>query len=83
MRNEGLARELINRIQNLRKDNGLEITDRINVFISPDTRIEASVGEYSDYIRTQVLADGIILAPNDGAEFDLDDLKANIKVEKV
>lgn len=83
LRNEGLARELINRIQNLRKDNGLEITDRINVFISPDTRIEASVGEYSDYIRTQVLADGITLAPNDGAEFDLDDLKANIKVEKV
>ncbi len=82
LRNEGLARELINRIQNLRKDNGLEITDRITVSISQEDRIAASVNEFSDYIKSQVLADSILLCDNDGSEFSLDGITVTIKVQK-
>ena len=80
LRNEGMARELINRIQNLRKDGGLEITDRIKITISPADSIAKAVEGYADYIKTQVLADEIVLADNDGAEVELDDIKAKILV---
>ena len=82
LRNEGMARELINRIQNMRKEGGLEITDRINVTITPDEKIQAAVDGYADYIKTQVLADSINLAANSGVEADLDGLKVNIQVAK-
>ena len=80
LRNEGMARELINRIQNLRKDGGLEITDRIKVTISPADSIAKAVDGFADYIKTQVLADEIVIADNDGAEVELDDIKARILV---
>ncbi len=83
LRSEGLARELINRIQNLRKDSGLEITDRINVVISPDERIINTIGDYADYIKTQVLADNISVADNAGEEYDLDGIKATIEIVKI
>ena len=77
-----MARELINRIQNLRKDGGLEITDRIKITISPADSIAKAVAGYADYIKTQVLADEIVLAENDGVEVELDDIKAKILVIK-
>ena len=83
LRSEGLARELINRIQNLRKDSGLEITDRINVVISPDECIINTIGDYADYIKTQVLADNISVADNAGEEYDLDGIKATIEIVKI
>ena len=83
LRNEGMARELINRIQNLRKDCGLEITDRINVTVSPDDKVKAAVESFAGYIKGQVLADNIDLADNDGTEVDLDELKVKIKVCKI
>ncbi len=83
LRNEGMARELINRIQNMRKEGGLEITDRVNVTISPAESIEKAVDGFAEYIKTQVLADNITIAANDGVEVELDELKANIKVEKI
>ena len=83
LRNEGMARELINRIQNLRKECGLEITDRINVTISPDNRLDAAVKAFDKYIKSQVLADDITIENNNGAEVEFDDFKANVKVEKV
>lgn len=83
LRNEGMARELINRIQNLRKECGLEITDRVNVTISPSENINAAINAFADYIKGQVLADNIVIADNDGCEIDLDDTTARIKVEKV
>ena len=82
LRNEGMARELINRIQNLRKDGGLEITDRIKVTITPADAVKSAVDGYADYIKTQVLADEIVLAENDGVEVELDDIKAKILVIK-
>ena len=79
---EGMARELINRIQNLRKDCGLEITDRVNVVITPDDRVKASLASFADYVKGQVLADSLTLADNDGQEISIDDLTIRIKVSK-
>ena len=83
LRNEGMARELINRIQNIRKETGLEITDRISVQITPDAQVEAALSGYADYIKTQVLADSVELSANDGVETEIDELKVNIKVTKL
>lgn len=83
LRNEGMARELVNRIQNIRKKTGLEITDRINVTVEPNAWIEAALESYSKYIKTQVLADDIVLAGNNGVETEFDDFSLNIKVEKI
>lgn len=82
LKNEGVARELINRIQNLRKDGGLEITDRIDIILSSDERIKCAVDVFADYIKTQVLADSISLADNDGPEVEFDGIRTNIKIEK-
>ena len=79
---EGMARELINRIQNIRKDSGFEITDRIQVIISPNEQTDAAIADYADYIKTQVLADTIEVSYNDGQEIDFDDFNLNIKVVK-
>ena len=83
LRNEGMARELINRIQNLRKDSGLEIVDRIHVTIAENDQVVAAVNAFADYIKGQVLADSITVAPNDGTEVEFDDFAVNIKVDKV
>ena len=82
LRNEGMARELISRIQNLRKETGLEITDRIYVTLTPNEKVEKAVAGFADYIKSQVLALDITLADNDGTETELDDFKINIKVVK-
>jgi isoleucyl-tRNA synthetase len=82
LKNEGMARELINRIQNIRKESGLEITDRISVIVSPNADVEKSLSSFAEYIKTQVLADDIKAEANDGQEVDFDEFKLNIKVEK-
>ena len=82
LRKEGIARELVNRIQNMRKDNSYEITDRINVVVSPDANTDAAISQYADYIKSQILADSISIAENDGITVDFDDYKLNIKIEK-
>ena len=82
LRKEGLARELINRIQNIRKDSGLEITDRIDVTIEPNKAIQDACGEFGDFVMTQVLADSIFFEPNDGTEVSFDEMNVRIKVEK-
>ena len=83
LRNEGMARELINRIQNLRKESGFEITDRINVTVAPNAEMEKALAAFDDYVKSQVLADSIIVAANDGQEVDFDDFKLNIKITKI
>lgn len=83
LRQEGMARELINRIQNIRKDSGFEITDRVNVTLAPSEATDAAVENFGEYIASQVLADKITVAGNDGNEIDFDDFVLNIKVEKI
>ena len=82
LKNEGMARELVNRIQNIRKKSGLEITDRITVDIQPNEAATKAVEAFGDYIARQVLADAIRLADNDGQEVEFDDFNLNIKVSK-
>jgi isoleucyl-tRNA synthetase len=83
LRSEGMARELVNRIQNLRKKGGLEITDRISVSIQPNEAAGKAVEAFGDYIAKQVLADSITMADNDGTEVDFDDFSLRIKVTKL
>lgn len=82
LKNEGMARELINRIQNMRKEGGLEITDRVKVTVESNEETDSAIASFGDYIKGQVLADAITVAPNDGVETDFDTFKINIKVEK-
>ena len=82
LRNEGMARELINRIQNLRKEHGFEITDRVDVEISSDDAVNSAVEDFSGYIKGQVLADTLTIINNDGDEIDLGDVTVRIKVTK-
>lgn len=83
LKKEGMARELINRIQNLRKETGLEITDRIKVIVAPNEETTASIEAFGELIKTQVLADEIVVGENDGTETEFDEFKLNIKVEKI
>ena len=82
LRQEGMARELVNRIQNLRKDSGLEITDRVVVTIAPNAETDAAISSFGDMIKSQVLANDIVVADNDGTEIEFDNFKLNIKVVK-
>jgi isoleucine--tRNA ligase len=83
LRREGMARELINRIQNLRKETGLEITDRISVTIEPRKEAQDAVESFGELIKTQVLADEITLAENAGAEVEFDEFKLHIEIKKI
>ena len=83
LRNEGMARELINRVQNMRKEAGFEITDRICVYVSHNDAMEKAIDNYSDYIKGQVLADNIEVSDdNRGNEVEFDDFKLYIDVVK-
>jgi isoleucyl-tRNA synthetase len=74
LKKEGIARELINRIQNLRKSCGFEITDKIHVTIQPDARINEAVEEFKQYIANQVLAKDILLTDiTEGESIDIED----------
>lgn len=85
LRREGMARELVNRIQNVRKSKNFDITDKVLVTISPDERINDAVEAYGDYIAHQVLALDIKLEPVEGDDaivLDMDGWNLNVKVDK-
>jgi isoleucyl-tRNA synthetase len=85
LRLEGIARELVNRIQNVRKSKDFDITDKINVTIAPDERTDEAVKTYGDYIAHQVLANSITIGEVDSAdavELDMDGWTLPVKVEK-
>ena len=80
---EGVAREFVNRIQNLRKAQDYEITDRINITISSNKELDAAVEQYSDYIKAQVLGDSLTIAKDSvGTEVDINDELVTICIEK-
>lgn len=83
---EGMARELVNRIQNLRKAMGLEITDRINVILSRTPETEQALTSFRNYIATQVLADSLELSDtlaDNATDLDIDGLIVKALVNKV
>jgi isoleucyl-tRNA synthetase len=65
--NEGLAREFVNRVQNMRKDSGLAVTDRIRIRFEAPTRVQEAVSRMSDYVKSETLADDVAIG-RDGAE---------------
>jgi len=82
---EGIARELINRIQNLRKDSGFEVNDKIAIVLEKQPEIEKTVSLHKDYICNEVLGEDIELNEkiNAGIEIDFDNIKTKIKITKV
>jgi len=84
LRLEGTARELVNRIQNIRKTNGFEITDKIRVTLSPDEEIARTLSVWKEYIMVQTLAGEITQKVITGSamQVDLDGLLLNVLIEK-
>jgi len=82
---EGIARELVNRIQNIRKSNGYEIIDKILVEIESRDEIDEAVKEYSGYIATQTLANSVLLTTeiSNATELEFDDYTVKVSVKKV
>ncbi|RHJ77899.1 isoleucine--tRNA ligase [Parabacteroides sp. AM08-6] len=85
LRKEGLARELVNRIQNLRKSNGYDITDKISVTILSTNEMDEAIKDYNTYIANQVLAVSVEITDviSDATELDFEDFKLSVRIEKV
>mgnify|MGYP000096776333 FL=1 len=84
LRREGIARELVNRIQNIRKSSGFEITDKIKLTLSKNPQTDDAVNEYNTYICNQVLGTSLTLADEvkDGTELNFDDFSLFVNVVK-
>ena len=81
---EGNARELVNRIQKIRKDSGFELTDRIAVKVAEVDSLKTAIINFNDYICTEILADSLDVVPQlqEGIEVEVNDLKFNVLVNK-
>ena len=85
LKREGIARELVNRIQNIRKSSGFDITDKINIRISSNEETDAAVEEYKTYISKQVLANSIEITEKldrDINELDFENFKLKVSIVK-
>lgn len=83
---EGYAREFVNRVQNLRKDSGLDIIDRIKILYKTDTKLVDYVQKFYEYICNETLADvmqHVDDLENYGTEFEIADFKCTIVIEKI
>jgi isoleucyl-tRNA synthetase len=84
LRKEGIARELVNRIQNIRKDSGFEVTDRIKVTMQKDGIIQEAVNDNEAYIKSETLTEELVFEDRieNGTEIEFDDLKTRILISK-
>ena len=85
LRNEGMARELVNRIQNIRKAKNFDITDKVVVRLQPDERVTAAVEHYGEYIAQQVQAVSVTVQAvdhDDTVDAEKDDLQVHMTVDK-
>jgi isoleucyl-tRNA synthetase len=80
---EGLARELVNKIQNMRKDAGLEVTQRIAVTLAADDEVRAAVEAFGDYVRAETLSVSCVFGDpaGQGAEWDLNGRPCRVRIE--
>lgn len=83
--NEGIARELVNRIQNMRKDSGFEVTDKITIEIQKTKKIEKAVEANFDYIKLETLAENLYIneSVENGIEIEFDDVKTVLNISKI
>lgn len=84
LRMEGIARDLVNRIQNLRKDSGMDVTDRIDLYISENSILKSALETQEDYVKTETLADQIIWKNKleDGNILEIDEIQTEMKIIK-
>ncbi|HEX2684509.1 MAG TPA: class I tRNA ligase family protein, partial [Ferruginibacter sp.] len=84
LKKEGDAREFVNRIQNIRKDSGFNLSDRIDVTVSENAELQPSIIQYKDYICAEILADSLVFLPsiNDGTEIEVNDVILKVNVLK-
>lgn len=85
LKQEGIARELVNRIQNLRKESGLDVTDRIVLYVDTNQTIREAIDQNESYIKQEVLADRIQWGASEGSEetvFELDEGDVKVKLLK-
>ena len=82
---EGIARELINRIQNFRKDSGLEVTDKIDVFLKKESKLEAAVLENKSYILSETLTENLTFESSleGGLVLEFEDINTSITIKKI
>jgi isoleucyl-tRNA synthetase len=85
LRKEGVARELVNRIQNARKDSGLEVTDKVKLTILEDQNLEQSISENKAYIMSETLTKELVFVDElkKGIEIEFDTIKSKILIEKI
>ncbi len=85
LKNEGIARELVNRVQNIRKDSGFEVTDRIRLFLKKDGIIENAIKDNAEYIKNETLTNELIFKDEieNGNNIEFDDVKTLLLIEKV
>ena len=85
LKKEGISRELVNRIQNIRKDSGLEVTDRIKIAIQSHSEIDEAVASNEQYIKDETLADDLTLIQtvDNGTIVEFDDIVTSIQVIKL
>ena len=81
---EGIARELVNRIQNLRKDSGFEVTDKIKVHLQPSDGLEKAVAANENYIKSETLTETLVFVDDldTGTEIEFDNIKTRILISK-
>ncbi|MBL0198729.1 MAG: isoleucine--tRNA ligase [Chitinophagaceae bacterium] len=84
LKKEGDAREFVNRVQNIRKDSGFNLTDRIDVTVSENAALQPSIIQYKDYICAEILADSLAFLPaiNNGIEIEVNDAILQVNVLK-
>ena len=84
LRKEGIARELINRIQNIRKDSGLEVTDKIKVELQKNGILEDAILSNEAYIKSETLTESLVFVDEiiNGTEIEFDDIKTTIVISK-
>ena len=84
LKEEGIARELVNRIQNLRKDSGFEVTDKIKVHLQSNAILEKAIKANESYIKSETLTESLAFVNelNDGTEIEFDDIKTRILISK-
>jgi isoleucyl-tRNA synthetase len=84
LQQEGNAREFVNRVQNIRKDSGFELTDRIDVKVSENAALQASLIEYKDYICAEILADSLefVAHTEGGTQIEVNDATLTVNVLK-
>jgi isoleucyl-tRNA synthetase len=82
LRNEGLARELVNRVQNLRKSSGLEVVDRIDIEIVASDDFKSALAEFVDYVNAEVLADSISYVESAENTMDVEGHEISVSIIK-